>query len=83
MTFTSRRGTITPSSGLESEEQRLRESILYTPIFPQNYTAKKQHEHRRTRPSMSKEAMALVADLVYKQAEGKFYTNTDYIYQIN
>ena len=32
---------------------------------------KKPHEHHtRIKPAMSKEAMALLADVVYKQAEG-------------
>ncbi|ETL43629.1 hypothetical protein, variant 2, partial [Phytophthora nicotianae] len=77
--------------GLESEELRVRQSILYTVgricdeeglIYSQLLSSsraheivpaaaqKQQHEHHvRARPPMSKEAMALLADLVYKQSE--------------
>ncbi|CAH0520997.1 unnamed protein product [Peronospora belbahrii] len=58
-------------SCLESKEQRMRQSILYTVgRICDEEVQKQQHGHRaRTRPSMSKEAMALLADLVYKQSE--------------
>ncbi|CAH0479656.1 unnamed protein product [Peronospora belbahrii] len=49
----------------------MRQSILYTVgRICDEEVQKQQHGHRaRTRPSMSKEAMALLADLVYKQSE--------------
>ncbi|ETL43630.1 hypothetical protein, variant 3, partial [Phytophthora nicotianae] len=57
--------------GLESEELRVRQSILYTVgRICDEEAQKQQHEHHvRARPPMSKEAMALLADLVYKQSE--------------
>uniref|UniRef100_A0AAV1UIK6 Centromere protein S n=1 Tax=Peronospora matthiolae TaxID=2874970 RepID=A0AAV1UIK6_9STRA len=60
-----------PSSGLESEELHLRQSILYTVgRICDDEAKKKPHEHHtRIKPAMSKEAMALLADVVYKQAE--------------
>ncbi|CAI5710374.1 unnamed protein product [Hyaloperonospora brassicae] len=63
-----------PSSGLESEELHLRQSILYTVGRICDDEAKKQQQQQeeqctRTKPAMSKEAMALLADVVYKQAE--------------
>ncbi|KAL3672098.1 hypothetical protein V7S43_002762 [Phytophthora oleae] len=60
------------NSGLESEELRVRQSILYTVGRICDDEAQKQQNerHARTRPAMSKEAMALLADLVYKQSEG-------------
>ncbi|KAG6620101.1 Apoptosis-inducing TAF9-like domain 1 family protein [Phytophthora cinnamomi] len=58
-------------SGLESEELRVRQSILYTVGRICDDEAQKQQSehHARSRPAMSKEAMALLADLVYKQSE--------------
>ncbi|KAG1703792.1 hypothetical protein DVH05_006805 [Phytophthora capsici] len=59
------------NSGLESEELRVRQSILYTVGRICDDEAQKQQNERnaRARPAMSKEAMALLADLVYKQSE--------------
>ncbi|KAE9140368.1 hypothetical protein PF010_g240 [Phytophthora fragariae] len=57
-------------SGLESEELRVRQSILYTVgHICDDEAQKQQNERSRPRPAMSKEAMALLADLVYKQSE--------------
>ncbi|POM73768.1 Apoptosis-inducing TAF9-like domain 1 family protein [Phytophthora palmivora] len=58
-------------SNLESEELRVRQSILYTVgRICDEEAHKQQHErHTRTKPAMSKESMALLADLVYKQSE--------------
>ncbi|CAH0492822.1 unnamed protein product [Peronospora farinosa] len=54
---------------LESEELRMRQSILYTVGRICDDEAQKQNYGHHTRPVISKEAMALIADLVYKQSE--------------
>ncbi|EEY57299.1 uncharacterized protein PITG_11136 [Phytophthora infestans T30-4] len=53
------------------EELRVRQSILYTVgrICDEEAQKQQQEHHARPRPHMSKEAMALLADLVYKQSE--------------
>ncbi|OWY99378.1 hypothetical protein PHMEG_00029623 [Phytophthora megakarya] len=58
-------------SAFESEELRVRQSILYTVGRICDEEAQKQQHERltRTKPPMSKEAMGLLADLVYKQSE--------------
>ncbi|CEG45328.1 apoptosis-inducing taf9-like domain 1 family protein [Plasmopara halstedii] len=58
-------------SSSENMELLMRQSILYTVgRICDEEAENQQHEHRaRARPKLSKEAMALVADLVYKQAE--------------
>ncbi|CAI5724043.1 unnamed protein product [Peronospora effusa] len=55
---------------LESEELRMRQSILYTVgRICDDEGPQKQNYGHHTRPVISKEAMALIADLVYKQSE--------------
>ncbi|KAH7477164.1 hypothetical protein PRIC1_001184 [Phytophthora ramorum] len=58
-------------SGFESEELRVRQSLLYTVgrICDEEAQKQRNEHHTRPRPAMSKESMALLADLVYKQAE--------------
>ncbi|TDH65319.1 hypothetical protein CCR75_005698 [Bremia lactucae] len=59
-------------NSFESKDLRVRQSILYTVgLICKNDAQKQRHGHQaRTKPVMSKEAMALIADLVYKQSEG-------------